>query len=86
MSVRIQFASQQNCFTNFDHVEGFVVLSIVQNETIAAITVKLEGESRTRLAGVTNPRNQYDGFQRDVTHLEVHKVNKLDVRVFEAVN
>lgn len=51
-----------------------MLLSIVQQETISAITVKLEGESRTRLAGVIHPRGQYDGFQKDQVQLEIHKV------------
>ena len=75
MSVRVQFLQHHNCYTNFDYVEGRVLLSLVQQETIAAITVKLEGESRTRLAGVLNPRGQYDGFQKEQTQLEVHKVH-----------
>ena len=76
MSVRVDFLNQHSCYTNFDYVEGRVVLCLVQPETIAAITVKLEGESRTRLAGVLQVRGQYDGFQRDQTQLEVHKVCK----------
>ena len=74
MSLRIQFATQHECFTNLDYIEGLVILSIVQQETIAAITVKLEGESRTRLSGVNLARVQYDGFQKEQTQLEVHKV------------
>ena len=74
MSVRVEFKQQPNCYTNFDLLEGRVLLSIVQQETIAAITVKLEGESRTRLAGQIPRRGQYDGYQSDQTQLEVHKV------------
>ncbi len=74
MSVRVEFKQQPNCYTNFDFVEGRVLLSIVQQETIAAITVKLEGESRTRLAGQVYRRGQYDGYQNEQTQLEVHKV------------
>lgn len=50
-------------------------MSIMQQETIAAITVKLEGESRTRLAGAIpiRGRSQYD-VQSEQTQLEVHKV------------
>ena len=76
MSIRIQLRTQQGCFTNFDYIEGQVIMSIMQNETIAAITVKLEGESRTRLAGMTDPRAQYNGYGKEVTQLEVHKVSE----------
>ena len=78
MSVRLELKQRHNCYTNFDFVEGRVLLSIVQQETVAAITVKLEGESRTRLAGQVQMkgRGQYDGFQEQ-TQLEVHKVSTL---------
>ena len=77
MSVRVELKQRHNCYTNFDFVEGRVLLSILQQETIAAITVKLEGESRTRLAGQVpmRGRGQYDGFQNEQTQLEVHKVS-----------
>lgn len=76
MSVRIELKQQHNVYTNFDFIEGRVLMSIMQQETIAAITVKLEGESRTRLAGQVpiRGRGQYDGFQNEQTQLEVHKV------------
>ena len=79
MSVRVELKQRHGAYTNFDFVEGRVFLSIVQQETVGAITVKLEGESRTRLAGVVNPRGQYDGFQKDQTQLEVHKVCRYDL-------
>ena len=76
MSVRVELKNKHDCYTNFDFIEGRVILSIMQQETIAAITVKLEGESRTRLAGQVpvRGRSQYDGYQNEQTQLEVHKV------------
>ena len=76
MSVRIQLDKPHAHFTNLDLISGIVILSITGNETISLITVKLEGESRTRLAGPTNPRGTYDPYERDQAQLEVHKVSK----------
>lgn len=76
MSVRIQLDKPHAHFTNLDLISGIVILSITSNETISLITVKLEGESRTRLAGPTNPRGTYDPYERDQAQLEVHKVSK----------
>ena len=76
MSVRIQLDRPPAHYTNVDQLSGTVVLSILSPETISAITVKLEGESRTRLAGPTNPRGTYDPYERDQAQLEVHKVGK----------
>ena len=77
MSVRIQLHRPHSSFTNLDVIQGRVFLSLTSQETIAAITVKLEGESRTRLAGVTGGPGTYDPYQRDQTRLEVHKVGEL---------
>ena len=74
MSVRIQLDNPHNCFTNLDFISGRVILSLVYNETIAGIVVKLEGESRTRLIAPT-----YDNYRRsdrEDMELEVHKVSK----------
>ncbi|MCJ1453857.1 hypothetical protein MMC28_004206 [Mycoblastus sanguinarius] len=74
MSVRIELDRPHAHFTNLDIISGRCILSILSPETISAITVKLEGESRTRLAGHANPRGTYDGFERDQTQLELHKL------------
>ena len=79
MSVRIQLDKPYAHFTNLDVISGTVILSITSNETISLITVKLEGESRTRLAGPTNPRGTYDPYERDQAQLEVHKVSKYPI-------
>jgi hypothetical protein len=73
MSVRIQFDQPDNyCYTNLDHVSGRVTLILPVDATISAINVKLEGESRTRLAGPKHPYNEQS--QKKRTELEVHKV------------
>ena len=74
MSVRIQLDKPRGVFTNLDHISGVVVLSILGPETVSTITVKLEGESRSHLAGNINPRRNYDGFEKEGSRQEVHKV------------
>jgi hypothetical protein len=78
MSVRIQLDRPHSHFTNLDIIGGVVFLSILSPETITTINVKLEGESRSRLAGPVNPRGRqnYDPYERDQAQLEVHKVSK----------
>ena len=75
MSVRIQLDKPRGVFTNLDQISGVVVLSILGPETVSTITVKLEGESRSHLAGNINPRRNYDGFEKEGSRQEVHKVN-----------
>ncbi|KAM0802003.1 hypothetical protein BDR22DRAFT_888058 [Usnea florida] len=74
MSVRIQLDKPRGVFTNLDQISGVVVLSILGPETISTITVKLEGESRSHLAGNINPRRNYDGFEKEGSRQEVHKL------------
>lgn len=76
MSVRIQLDKPQGAFTNLDQISGVVILSILGPETVSAITVKLEGESRSHLAGNINPRRNYDGFEKEGSRQEVHKVSE----------
>ncbi|KAL8727163.1 MAG: hypothetical protein Q9181_005805 [Wetmoreana brouardii] len=71
--VRIQLDNPQTLYTNLDFITGKVVLSLRTNETISAITVKLEGESRSRLMG---ERPGYGvGLMREekTIETEVHK-------------
>lgn len=65
MSVRIELFKPHSSFTNLDFIEGRLFLSLLSPDAIAAITVKLEAESRSRLAS-----------DRGETQLEVHKVSK----------
>ena len=49
MSVRIQLDNPHSFYTNLDFISGRVILSLTSDENVSAITVKLEGESRTVL-------------------------------------
>ena len=84
--VRIQLNHNHNSFTNLDEISGQVILSLVTQETVAAITVKLEGESRTRLAGIGGPPGGYDPYARNQTQLEVHKACVWNKQAMAIVN
>ncbi|MCJ1379154.1 hypothetical protein MMC17_002254 [Xylographa soralifera] len=78
MAVHIQLDRPHAYFTNLDIITGRVILSIFSEETISAINVKLECESRTRLAMPPrgDPRRGpgYRGGDRAQNELEVHKL------------
>ncbi|KAL9613150.1 MAG: hypothetical protein Q9167_002315 [Letrouitia subvulpina] len=88
MSVRIHLDKPQGCFTNLDYITGKVILSITSNETVTAINVKLEGDSKTRLLG----NRPYGGFEDRFptrqrgdevqVETEVHKLLYKAVQVF----
>jgi hypothetical protein len=67
MSIHIQLDRRHAHYTNLDYLSGKVILTLIRDEAISAINVKLECESRTRLAAI-----RPDGRQQ--TELEVHKV------------
>lgn len=64
----------QSSYTNLDRVSGNVTLFLPTDATISAINVKLEAESRTRLAGPKDFRNEKSDKKR--LELEVHKVGQ----------
>jgi Arrestin (or S-antigen), N-terminal domain len=74
MSVRIQFDKPNACHTNLDFVTGRVILILQSDTTVQAITVKLEGESKTRLAGPRSTNAERNDKQK--VELEIHKVRK----------
>lgn len=78
MSVRIVFDHHQSLYTNLDVIKGRAILSLTRNESIAAITVKLEGDCKTRLVGehALPPSAAVMGRRaHDVTiETEIHKV------------
>jgi hypothetical protein len=76
MSVRIQFDRPQVHFTNLDFLTGRVIVHLVADATISAITVKLEGESRTRLSGPRLTAYNNERSEKRRTELEWHKVNE----------
>lgn len=75
MSVIIHLDRPHKHFTNLDYLTGKVVLQLHSEAAIGGIQVKLEGESRTRLAGPKNPHNEQSDKKR--TEIEVHKVRIL---------
>ena len=88
MSIRILLNKPHAFYTNLDVVTGKVLLNLPRDEAIAAIVVKLEGESRTRLAGVAANRRPAGGlltarligrepYDDAETELEVHKVGNI---------
>lgn len=74
MSVRIQFDKPNACHTNLDFVTGRVILILQSDTTVQAITVKLEGESKTRLAGPRSANPERNDKQK--VEIEIHKVRK----------
>lgn len=75
MSVRIVLDEPENrCYTNLDFLTGSVHLILPNDTTISAITVKLEGESRTRLTTPKFPGNERSDKKR--VELELHKVRR----------
>ena len=77
-AVHIQLEKPHAYFTNLDIITGRVILNLLGDETITAIVVKLECESRTRLAALPVPgySSRADQLDKTQTKLEVHKVNK----------
>ncbi|PYH42212.1 arrestin (or S-antigen), N-terminal domain protein [Aspergillus saccharolyticus JOP 1030-1] len=72
MSVTIHLDRPHKHFTNLDFLVGKVVLNLSSEAAIGGIQVKLEGESRTRLAGPRNPHHEQSDKKR--TEIEVHKI------------
>jgi len=74
MSLRIQFDQPDaRTYTNLDFISGRVIFAVPTEATISAINVKLQAESRSRLAGPKQPYNEKSEKKR--TELEVHKVS-----------
>ncbi|KAL9115924.1 MAG: hypothetical protein Q9227_000292 [Pyrenula ochraceoflavens] len=70
MSLWIQLHNDHT-FTNLDFISGKVVFHLRSEATISTIAVKLEGESRTRLAGPRGPAD--DDNARKRMEYEEHK-------------
>lgn len=86
MSVRIALDNPQTLYTNLDYISGQAILSLRSNETIATITVKLEGESKSRLIGDPPVPQGYgvvlhrrSGRDETTIETEVHKVSIISV-------
>jgi hypothetical protein len=92
MSVRIQLDNPPHFYTNLDVVSGRIILNLTSDESVSAITVKLEGESKTVLARPPggqqnlNPSlvTQRDNRQGEAT--EIHKLLYKVTQVFPSQN
>lgn len=83
MSVRIQLDQPSSqYYTNLDFVSGRVTLIFPSDATISAVNVKLQAESRTRLQGPKDFRNEKSDRKR--LELEVHKLMYQVQTVFPA--
>lgn len=49
MSVRVHLDNPHQFYTNLDYISGKIILNLTTDETISAVVVKLEGESKTIL-------------------------------------
>lgn len=79
MSVRIVLDEPENrCYTNLDFITGSIHLVLPSDTAIAAINVKLEGESRTRLTAPKFPGNERSDKKR--VELELHKVRGTELQ------
>lgn len=75
MSVQVHLDRSPSHFTSLEFISGRVVLSLLNNETISTIVVKLEGESRTRVLASQLPL-QDQPRARHHAELECHKVSE----------
>lgn len=78
MSVHIVLDNPHTFYTNLDFISGRIILSLTADENVSAITVKLEGESRTLLARALNPQQAYGPYARrdarQTIAMENHKI------------
>ncbi|OBT89559.1 hypothetical protein VE02_01752 [Pseudogymnoascus sp. 03VT05] len=75
MSVRVHLDNPHAFYTNLDFISGKIVLNLLTDETISAIVVKLEGESRTVL--IKPPPMPHEPRRRDDRSriaMENHKI------------
>lgn len=71
MLLRLVFDNPRPSYTNLDVISGRVILKVSSNSVVSSITVKLEGESKTRLLA---PGLIEHEKQRPVA--ELHKVRR----------
>lgn len=90
MSVRIQLDDPHAFYTNLDFISGRVILNLTTDENVSAISVKLEGESRTVLMRPMNMPsegyyNQRNSRQQGIA-IENHKILYKVSQVFPSAN
>ncbi len=85
MSVRVHLDDPYAFYTNLDFISGRIILSLSNDETISAIVVKLEGESKTVLI---KPIPEYERRRRRdwETAIENHKILYKIQQVFPDTN
>ena len=89
MSIRIILENPPEFYTNLDVIRGQVILNLSRHESVSAVVVKLEGESRTALGvpndipglGVARDRGGHQNNSSDVVH-ENHKILYKVLQVF----
>ncbi|OBT64350.1 hypothetical protein VE03_05803 [Pseudogymnoascus sp. 23342-1-I1] len=86
MSVRVQLDNPHTFYTNLDFISGKIVLNLLTDETISAIVVKLEGESRTVLIKPPMPHEQRRREDRSRIAMENHKILYRLQTVFPSVS
>lgn len=80
MSVQIQLDDNKRAYTNHDSINGRIVLSLNHDESVSAVLVKLEGESKSVIARVPgafqylNPSLVTKEDQRQGSAKESHKI------------
>ena len=81
MLVQIVLDRSNAEYTNHDIISGRVLLHVLEDTNVSSVVVKLEGESRTRLAPPSGP-SKHDNKQRPAreTHKLLYKVLSLDKR------
>ncbi|KAI9055809.1 hypothetical protein LZ554_000749 [Drepanopeziza brunnea f. sp. 'monogermtubi'] len=84
MSVRIQLDDPHTFYTNLDFISGRVILSLPSEESVSAIVVKLEGESRTALMRPPNMPNSQRNRREGIVE-ENHKILYKVMQVFPNV-
>lgn len=77
MSVRVHLDNPHQFYTNLDFISGKIILNLTSDETISAVVVKLEGETKTIL--IKPPPNYTTGQpptrdERNRIAMEQHKI------------
>jgi hypothetical protein len=86
MSVRVHLDNPHAFYTNLDFISGKIVLNLHTEETITAIVVKLEGESKTVLIKPPMQHEQRRREDRSKIAMENHKILYRLQTVFPSVN
>ncbi|KAN0111018.1 hypothetical protein V8E51_007405 [Hyaloscypha variabilis] len=84
MAVQIQLDDPQRVYMNHETISGRIILNLTHSESVSAIVVKLEGESKSLIEREKGAFQQFNpsvvtadqraGFQRSGTATENHKI------------